>query len=147
MFISLCYMYIFFFFFKQKTAYELRISDWSSDVCSSDLARPREIAQQHVGEQSSVDIAAAQDDADGLALEALGVREQRREPRRARALDHGLFDLEQQAHRFFEAALTDQHDIVDQRLDQARKSVVWGKSVSVRVDLGGRRLLKKKKNE
>src|SRR3546814_15501855 len=35
-------MYIvFFFFFKQKTAYEMRISDWSSDVCSSDLdARP-----------------------------------------------------------------------------------------------------------
>src|SRR3546814_12868919 len=28
-----------FFFFKQKTAYEMRISDWSSDVCSSDLAR------------------------------------------------------------------------------------------------------------
>src|SRR3546814_19779271 len=28
---------MFFFFFKQKTAYELRISDWSSDVCSSDL--------------------------------------------------------------------------------------------------------------
>src|SRR3546814_2533687 len=32
---------MFFFFFKQKTAYEMRISDWSSDVCSSDLpARP-----------------------------------------------------------------------------------------------------------
>src|SRR3546814_3662915 len=30
-------MSVFFFFFKQKTAYELRISDWSSDVCSSDL--------------------------------------------------------------------------------------------------------------
>src|SRR3546814_1692693 len=29
-------MYLF-FFFKQKTAYEMRISDWSSDVCSSDL--------------------------------------------------------------------------------------------------------------
>src|SRR3546814_1856243 len=29
--------YILFFFFKQKTAYEMRISDWSSDVCSSDL--------------------------------------------------------------------------------------------------------------
>src|SRR3546814_10622045 len=27
------------FFFKQKTAYEMRISDWSSDVCSSDLAK------------------------------------------------------------------------------------------------------------
>src|SRR3546814_2557673 len=31
-------MFLFFFFSKQKTAYELRISDWSSDVCSSDLA-------------------------------------------------------------------------------------------------------------
>src|SRR3546814_1368639 len=30
---------IFIFFFKQKTAYEMRISDWSSDVCSSDLLR------------------------------------------------------------------------------------------------------------
>src|SRR3546814_6193625 len=30
---------MFFFFFKQKTAYEMRISDWSSDVCSSDLPR------------------------------------------------------------------------------------------------------------
>src|SRR3546814_8701003 len=36
----LCYVYVIFlsfFFFKQKTAYEMRISDWSSDVCSSDL--------------------------------------------------------------------------------------------------------------
>src|SRR3546814_12141265 len=32
---------VFFFFFKQKTAYEMRISDWSSDVCSSDLGLPR----------------------------------------------------------------------------------------------------------
>src|SRR3546814_2969638 len=31
------YCLMFFFFFKQKTAYEMRISDWSSDVCSSDL--------------------------------------------------------------------------------------------------------------
>src|SRR3546814_1125382 len=31
------YVFTFFFFFKQKTAYEMRISDWSSDVCSSDL--------------------------------------------------------------------------------------------------------------
>src|SRR3546814_3427149 len=38
---SLCFgfsfSFIVFFFFKQKTAYEMRISDWSSDVCSSDL--------------------------------------------------------------------------------------------------------------
>src|SRR3546814_9068518 len=39
---SVLFLYFFlvlylFFFFKQKTAYEMRISDWSSDVCSSDL--------------------------------------------------------------------------------------------------------------
>src|SRR3546814_5562361 len=37
---------VFFFFFKQKTAYEMRISDWSSDVCSSDLnKRPWNLPQ------------------------------------------------------------------------------------------------------
>src|SRR3546814_9209190 len=35
-----------FFFFKQKTAYELRISDWSSDVCSSDL--PLSLLHRHL---------------------------------------------------------------------------------------------------
>src|SRR3546814_1046572 len=35
--IVVCIQLFFFFFFKQKTAYEMRISDWSSDVCSSDL--------------------------------------------------------------------------------------------------------------
>src|SRR3546814_5510892 len=33
----LCLYFVVFFFFKQKTAYEMRIRDWSSDVCSSDL--------------------------------------------------------------------------------------------------------------
>src|SRR3546814_1839127 len=43
-----------FFFFKQKTAYEMRISDWSSDVCSSDLPRhlrPRPRQAVAVGER------------------------------------------------------------------------------------------------
>src|SRR3546814_3410880 len=35
-----------FFFFKQKTAYEMRISDWSSDVCSSDLIEAREMDER-----------------------------------------------------------------------------------------------------
>src|SRR3546814_7277876 len=42
--VELCSNYIrllCFFFFKQKTAYEMRISDWSSDVCSSDLSTGR----------------------------------------------------------------------------------------------------------
>src|SRR3546814_8062134 len=49
----------FFFFFKQKTAYEMRISDWSSDVCSSDLFLARVVlAAEAVGQ---------------VAIEALGV--------------------------------------------------------------------------
>src|SRR3546814_2420832 len=39
--ISVVFCFLF-FFFKQKTAYEMRISDWSSDVCSSDLVGARE---------------------------------------------------------------------------------------------------------
>src|SRR3546814_2366910 len=38
-------LFVCFFFFKQKTAYEMRISDWSSDVCSSDLPRARDAAR------------------------------------------------------------------------------------------------------
>src|SRR3546814_9012048 len=37
------YLFFLFFFFEQKTAYEMRISDWSSDVCSSDLAVRRDM--------------------------------------------------------------------------------------------------------
>src|SRR3546814_2885153 len=66
-----------FFFFKQKTAYEMRISDWSSDVCSSDLDRSDgdpmsphlfwgkislnqagEILDSHPVESHSIDVAA-----------------------------------------------------------------------------------------
>src|SRR3546814_7155571 len=41
-------LFIFVFFFKQKTAYEMRISDWSSDVCSSDLRR-KPVWRSYVG--------------------------------------------------------------------------------------------------
>src|SRR3546814_3861096 len=40
------YVFLIVFFFKQKTAYEMRISDWSSDVCSSDLEGELELARQ-----------------------------------------------------------------------------------------------------
>src|SRR3546814_16003883 len=43
----------FFFFFKQKTAYEVRISDWSSDVCSSNL----QAAVRVVGAEGQADVA------------------------------------------------------------------------------------------
>src|SRR3546814_4625340 len=78
----------FFFFFKQKTAYEMRISDWSSDVCSSDLRGeidppPVEMVQQRARRQRSDD-----DDAEdqeiverlnlGFFTRPIGLGEQRR---------------------------------------------------------------------
>src|SRR3546814_6639975 len=42
-------LFFYFFFFKQKTAYEMRISDWSSDVCSSDLGLALGIALTGAG--------------------------------------------------------------------------------------------------
>src|SRR3546814_11382149 len=43
------------FFFKQKTAYEMRISDWSSDVCSSDL-QPAPAAEMQLLDQPLIDL-------------------------------------------------------------------------------------------
>src|SRR3546814_2553734 len=45
----MCMFDFFFFFFKQKTAYEMRISDWSSDVCSSDLPQHPAKHRRHDG--------------------------------------------------------------------------------------------------
>src|SRR3546814_6832986 len=48
------------FFFKQETAYEMRISDWSSDVCSSDLGfEHRDVTTLSGGEQQRVALARA----------------------------------------------------------------------------------------
>src|SRR3546814_8648976 len=69
-----CFLHVVFFFFKQKTAYELRISDWSSDVCSSDLVQ--QAARGHGGghrqERDPVD-----HDIDRLPAGAPVVRRQR----------------------------------------------------------------------
>src|SRR3546814_10085792 len=62
----------FFFFFKQKTAYDLRISDWSSDVCSSDLA--------NAAISNDLDAAIGEQDIDQHAVVVLGIPDaQRRE--------------------------------------------------------------------
>src|SRR3546814_3469790 len=54
--LSLFNCFVVFFFFKQKTAYEMRISDWSSDVCSSDLLDYcRHRLHQQAGSSSSSD--------------------------------------------------------------------------------------------
>src|SRR3546814_17314939 len=107
----------FFFFFKQKTAYELRISDWSSDVCSSDLAAAHS----------------------ALPVRLCRRRRQRRgnaapqcrRPRGRRAAPAGAEGCRE--HRPVRDAVRAQAD---------RKSVVTGQSVVVRVDIGGRRTIK-----
>src|SRR3546814_2024990 len=55
---------MFFFFFKQKTAYEMRISDWSSDVCSSDLLEERfkKLDKDGNGQISLAEMKASQQD-------------------------------------------------------------------------------------
>src|SRR3546814_16061241 len=94
----------------------MRISDWSSDVCSSDL-----LADAFVVQQITI---APQHEAGLIAGQGSGDRDEA-------ALRLGIDVLYPQADQEIEG------------LD--RKSVVEGKSVSVRVDLGGRRIIKKKK--
>src|SRR3546814_13074554 len=105
----------FVFFFKQKTAYEMRISDWSSDVCSSDL---------HFIETGF--IAAGFISASEPAAPLY--------QRFSFLLD--LCQLPQQRFAHQPALPAPPRD---------GKSFVEGKSVSVRVDLGGLRTMKKKK--
>src|SRR3546814_16376975 len=57
-----------FFFFKQKTAYDMRISDWSSDVCSSDLGgRAHPGIQQHDAGHARIAVRVEEDRRGGVA--------------------------------------------------------------------------------
>src|SRR3546814_20068222 len=111
-----------FFFFKQKTAYEMRISDWSSDVCSSDLPGCSEDAVAPGQILKLVDAVEIPDPP--LACAPLLVLVAEHQP-----------PVELPA------------DTAQRGCRQDRKSVVEGKSVSVRVDLGGRRSIKKKQKQ
>src|SRR3546814_7783391 len=66
--------YLVFFFFKQKTAYEMRISDWSSDVCSSDLKTLSFNAQQRGSHLSGVDSTSCAHIADALITSNHGAK-------------------------------------------------------------------------
>src|SRR3546814_6477259 len=81
--LSLCCV-LFFFFFKQKTAYEMRISDWSSDVCSSDLPLPEELLD---GAGAVAQLLAHRREARGLHREHEVVRRRRRPFGEARRLE------------------------------------------------------------
>src|SRR3546814_14001609 len=102
------------FFFKQKTAYEMRISDWSSDVCSSDLLGKSDVVT-------------------GSGIFGPGIAEADNE---TQVCHRGQMPTAPANGRRSSGGLLLLGD---------RKSVVSGKSVSLRVDPGVRRSIKKKK--
>src|SRR3546814_1580545 len=122
-------VFLSFFFFKQKTAYEMRISDWSSDVCSSDLPRLLRIAEAAVHGEVAESLGERrpalerQDDAAHTAVAVVA------------GTDLGLVHARELG--FGEPGDIDLHA---GRSEERR----GGKRVSVRVDLGGRRIIKKK---
>src|SRR3546814_6653805 len=67
------FLVVYVFFFKQKTAYEMRISDWSSDVCSSDLIALTSVAVDFAWEEDGISVraAAATTGPTGVEMEAL----------------------------------------------------------------------------
>src|SRR3546814_1273385 len=71
-----------FFLFKQKTAYEMRISDWSSDVCSSDLDHDQQRLQQCPGQSDEGLLVADRDIPPRQDKEQLAVAPERSEERR-----------------------------------------------------------------
>src|SRR3546814_15228400 len=101
------------FFYKQKTAYEMRISDWSSDVCSSDLCSARLVSSS-----------------------SFVIDQDRPDPCRGAAPDRDPFHVPDPSrpYRPRAASFPDARD---------RKSDGSGKCVSVRLDLGCRRHIKK----
>src|SRR3546814_14543233 len=119
-------VYLLFLFFKQKTAYELRISDWSSDVFSSDLDCALIVLTEswlhHRSTQSKHCIITVSPCTNQCVV-----------------LYSALFSLigRKFTGTFYQTRCN----------NGDRKSVVQGKRVSVRVDLGGRRINKKTKQE
>src|SRR3546814_3771510 len=64
----MCELFLVFFFFKQKTAYEMRISDWSSDVCSSDLHHGDSEGAGEIADEDQAPVAQHAADGDARAL-------------------------------------------------------------------------------
>src|SRR3546814_13850615 len=104
------------FFFKQNTAYDMRISDWSSDVCSSDLALGAHAVDDDFSARRDGEAAAQRNARRIGGIEAARAAAAGQAPGQAQAQD--------ERHR-------------------DRKRGVWGKSVSVRLSTGGVRDIKK----
>src|SRR3546814_15167190 len=122
--------------FKQKTAYEMRISDWSSDVCSSDLSDIISIHCPHNPETHEL-----------MDARRIGLLEPSAyviNTSRGVIVDEGALVEALEAQRIAGAGL----DVYRHEPEiEDRKSVVEGKGVPVRVNVGGSRNIKKKKRE
>src|SRR3546814_20974477 len=137
-----CRLDCIFFFFKQKTAYEMRISDWSSDVCSSDL-----------GEGGAHQVDRADLDSVGELNDREFVRAGAHSPHRRAEPTGNMFEHEtgspraapgaSEAHRPVRSKYGARSPAARARWRADRNSGVAGKSGSGRVDLGGRRILQK----
>src|SRR3546814_8633797 len=124
------YLSLVFFFFKQKTAYEMRISDWSSDVCSSDLlAAFGGVQRDHVVARRDAGDALADLDHHARALvaehhrkQALGVRARQRE--RIGVAQRGVGDLHQHLDpaRRLDVDLDDMQRMVDRQSTRRNSS-------------------------
>src|SRR3546814_16668639 len=135
-FLSLCSLYV--FFFKQKTAYEMRISDWSSDVCSSDLfIRETDRAGQVLSTMVRTHSFHAITEITVLA------------PDHPRLLSVIAGACAAAGANIADAQIFTTSDgraldtILINREFPDRKRVVWGKRVSVRVNMDGPMIIKK----
>src|SRR3546814_11124357 len=111
----------------------MRISDWSSDVCSSDLIGA-------LVQGARIDAREGERTDERVVHDLEGEQRQRRRVRRLARIGLIIVGIDALNGRNVER----RRQIVDDRVEQDRKSVVSGKSVSVRVDLGGRGTIKKK---
>src|SRR3546814_17325492 len=140
----------FFFFFKQKTADEMRISDWSSDVCSSDLNRLLDefLSLKKIVLLSDETLSVIGKLGHIIPFEKWGEPKPAPAGSRNRALTCPEEITVSNGSPLGEipgAAASGGFEGGTERNLGDRKSVVEGKSVSVRVDLGGRSIIKKKK--
>src|SRR3546814_11751641 len=119
-----------FFFFKQKTAYEMRISDWSPDVCSSDIA----IARQGKPRRRSRLIVFVKMERQDLRSGSGGIPAKR-------APSRGIFPRARPAAYRAAAPPAGPAPVRSHRpATRDRTVVVKGRSVYVRCDIGGWRI-------
>src|SRR3546814_13563306 len=121
-------------FFKQKTAYEMRISDWSSDVCSSDLGQQDAAPHHRIGHRIAAFRRARRHALHGRLAQDVAREDGSR-------LNIALLEPDMQL------GARERCIGADRQRKGDRKRVVGGNRGTVRVDLGCRLYNKKKKKE